>query len=305
MPKGSDWFYFIIVNLGFLIQISIIQFQKAYMNIQKNWAENRNNPLYLLFSSNPQQDFTTSVQNIQSTFMSYLLEPLNYITANLSTMGAGYTDSFNNFRNVISNIRSFLSSIVEMIMGVLLNIIIEFQKIIMKMKDIVGKLIAVMVVLLYMIEDCIMTAESVWNGLPGKSIRSLASFTCFHPDTLVKTQTGQIYTIEHLPVNETLENGHQIVSVMKLNRSTDNPFYEMSGGVDGKPIFVTGFHLIYDPFSKRYLNVKDHPDSKRRDDILSDVVYCLITDDHHITLGQRRFHDWEDDDIRKTVVTTI
>jgi hypothetical protein len=216
-------------------------------------------------------------------------------------MGTGYTNSFNDFRTQISNVRSFLSGIVDMVMGVFLNIMIEFQKIIMKIKDIVGKLIAIMVVTLYTIEDCITTAQSVWNGLPGQSIRAVGSFTCFHPDTLVKTQSGNTHTIEHLPVHEILENGHQIVSVMKLNRSVDNPFYEIAGGVDGTPIFVTGHHLMYDPDTLRYRCVKDLPDAKRRDDIESDVVYCLITHDHHITLGQRRFHDWEDDEVRKTV----
>jgi hypothetical protein len=299
MPRGSDWFFFIVVNLGFIIQIIIVQAQKTILNIQNNWVENRNNPLYLLFSSNPQQDFTTSIQNIQSSYMSYLLEPLNYITSNLSTMGGGYTDSLNDIRTVISNVRSFLSGIVEMVMGVFLNIMIEFQKVIMKMKDIVGKLIGIMVVALYMIQDCILTLQSAWNGLPGQSVRAVGSFTCFHPKTLVKTQSGRVYTIEELPVHEILEKGTPIVSVMKLNRGADNPFYELTGGVDGSPIWVTGHHLIW--FQNRYRNVKDHPEARLREDVESDIVYCLITEDHHIELGTRRFHDWEDDDVRKTV----
>jgi hypothetical protein len=125
MPTGSDWIKFTYVNLCFIIQIIIIYTSLSLINIQDNWAVNRNNPLFLIFSNNPEQDFSYLVQNIQTNYMGYLLEPLNFITSNLGNMGGLLTDSLNDVRNVISNIRTFLATLTQNIYGVFLNIVIE------------------------------------------------------------------------------------------------------------------------------------------------------------------------------------
>jgi hypothetical protein len=299
MPKGSDWFNFIIVSLGFIIQIAIIKLSAAYDDIMNNWAENKSNPLFLIFSSNPQQDFTLMIQNVQSSFMGYLLEPLNYITSNLATMGGGFTDTLNNMRTEISNIRTFLSSIGDSIMGVFLNIIIEFQKIIIKTKDIIGKVIAIVVVSLYMIETSIKTVESLWNGPPGQTFRSMGNMvSCFHPDTLLKTVDGKIVSIQNIEIDEILEGGHKVFSLMKFKKRAHEPYYLLKNGVNGTHIYVTGEHVIYDETTKNPVCVKDHKDAIVAPHIESEFVYCLITESHYIQIGDRLFHDWEDDEVR-------
>jgi hypothetical protein len=299
MPKGSDWFNFIIVSLGFIIQISVIMLSSAYDDIMDNWAENKSNPLFLIFSSNPQQDFTLMIQNVQTSFMSYLLEPLNFVTSNLSTMGGGFSDTLNDMRTEISNIRTFLSSISDSIMGIFLNIIIEFQKIIIKTKDIIGKIIAIVVVSLYMIETCIKTVESLWNGPPGQTFRAIGNMvSCFHPDTLLRTVDGSIISIKNIEIDAVLEGGHKVFSLMKFKKRVHEPYYMLSKGVNGFPIFVTGEHLIYDEKTNRPLCVKHHKDAILATDIESEYVYCLITESHFIQIGDRLFHDWEDDEVR-------
>ena len=51
-------------------------------NVKKNWALYRCNPFVMPFASvfgqDPKTNFTYCIQNIQTGFMSTLLEPLNY-----------------------------------------------------------------------------------------------------------------------------------------------------------------------------------------------------------------------------------
>jgi hypothetical protein len=214
-------------------------------------------------------------------------------------MGGNFTNSMNDFRSVISNIRSFLSSIVDMVMGVFLNLVIEFQKIIIKIRDMMGKFIGIFVVMLYLMQDCVDTVNSAWNGKPGQTVRQIGNFSCFHPDTILKTRSGKLYSIKNIPVNETLENGSKIQAVMVLNRGVDDIYYRFSGGVNGNQIYVTGMHLIWNNEKNCFCNVKDHPDAKIERKIEGEIVYSLITDDHRIQIGKRCFYDWEDDNERE------
>lgn len=293
MPTGSDWIHFIYVNFCFIIQIVIIYSYLSILNIQENWAVNRNNPLYLIFSSNPEEDFSYLVQNIQSNYMGYLLEPLNFITSNLGSMGGFLTDALNDVRTVISNIRTFLSDLTETIYGVFLNIIIEFQKIIIKIKDLVQKLVAIMAVILNLVSTSIDTMESGWNGPGGQIVRDIGNFSCFHPETLVKLASGKVCKIKNLNLGDILENGSKVNVTMKLLKGNQDIFYRFSKGVDGSNIYVTGMHLVF--YNGKYIYVKDHPDSIKEENMESEYLSCLVTSDHKIQLGERLFHDWDDD----------
>ena len=293
MPTGSDWIKFTYVNLCFIIQIIIIYTSLSLINIQDNWAVNRNNPLFLIFSNNPEQDFSYLVQNIQTNYMGYLLEPLNFITSNLGNMGGLLTDSLNDVRNVISNIRTFLATLTQNIYGVFLNIVIEFQKIIIKIKDLVQKLVAIMAVLLNIVSTSIDTMESGWNGPGGQMVRDIGNFACFHPDTLVKLHSGKICKIKNLKLGDIIENGSKVNATLKLAKGDQDIYYRFSHGVNGSNIYVTGMHLIF--YKEKYIYVKDHPDAIIEKNMETEYVSSLITSDHKIQIGKILFHDWDDD----------
>jgi len=296
MPRGSDWVNFIYVNILFILQISIVYSYLSILDIQENWLKYRNNPLFLIFSSDIQKDFTHLIQNIQANFMGYLLEPLTYITSNLASLGGNLTNSLQDTRTVISNVRTFISTLGENIMGIFLNLIIEFQKIVIKMKDLVGKLVGIMVVILYTIETCIRTMQSGWNGPPGEIVRKIADFACFHPDTKVLLVGGRVKRMKHLALCDVLEDGSVVSVLLKLTKSREDVFYRFSGGVEGSPIYVTGEHLIMSSELGEYTAVKNHPDAVLEKGMESDYLSCIITNTHQIKLGTRVFHDWDDDE---------
>ena len=298
MPKGSDWINFIYVNLGFVAQVVAMYYFTAIQDIKSNWPKYRCNPIYMPLSDNIEQDFVYCIQNMQTNYMGYLLQPLTYITSNLSVMGNGFMNSIDGIRTMLSNIRTFATSIIESIFGVFLNIIIEFQKIIIGMKDLIGKQIGILVSMMYIMDGSIKTMQSAWNGPPGQMVRALSG-ACFLPETNIRLNNGDIKMMKDLDLGDVLENDIKILSIMKL----DNPnkkykLYKFENkGVNGENIYVTGKHMVFSEKHNKFVYVEEHPDAKEQDEIQSSWFSCLITHNNNIKIGDMLFWDWEDDAI--------
>jgi prophage DNA circulation protein len=110
---------------------------------------------------------------MQSDYMGYLLEPVNYMTSVTAGSLGDISGSMNNFRNMFSYIRDSIAGIVTGIFGVFLNMLIEFQKITMGIKDLMGKTTGILTTLLYVVDGSMMTMQSGWNGPPGQLVRSI------------------------------------------------------------------------------------------------------------------------------------
>jgi hypothetical protein len=225
--------------------------------------------------------------------MGYLLEPLTFITSSLSNMMGGFMNDINNVRYMFSNIRGYISNIFQSIFGVFLNLVIAFQKIIISIKDIFGKTIGVMVSFLYILDGSIKTMGSAWNGPSGQLVRSLGK--CFHPDTNITLKNGNIVKIKDINLGDVLINGSVVQATMKIDNTDINTYEDLyiikNNGVNNEDILVTGSHLIYD--NGIFITVKEYKDAVKSEE-KTNVLSCLITNDHKIQIGNKIFWDWED-----------
>ena len=266
----------------------------AISEIKNNWAKYRCNPMFMPLSDNIEKDFVECIQTSQVNFMGYLLQPINYIIDSLTSMGGEFTQSLDYIRTMISSIRSMITSIIQNVFGVFLNLVIEFQKITIGIKDLVGKIIGIMVTLMYLIDGSVKTMQSTWNGPPGQMIRSLGGM-CFKPNTKIKLKNGSTVKMMDLNLGDTLENGSIIDVLMRVNNKFNESYYKFSNnGVNNTSIYVTGTHMIFNDLTNTFIKVKDHPDSIPTD-VTDNYFISLITDDHHIKIGKYTFWDWEDD----------
>lgn len=294
MPKGVDWLNFIYVNLGFVAQVFVMYYFSAVAEIKNNWPKYRCNPIFMPLSDNIEKDFVYCVQNMQTNFMGYLLQPINYIINSLSAVGGDFSQSLNFIRTMISNIRSFFTSIIQNVFGVFLNLVIEFQKITIGIKDLVGKIIGILVTMMYIMDGALKTMQSAWNGPPGQMVQALGGM-CFHPYTKIKLNNGSIVMMKDLNLGDILENGSRVDVLMKVDNKFNEPYYKLVGkGVDGDTIYVTGTHMIFSENENKYIEVKNHPDAIETD-IRENWFSTIITDDHTIKIGEHLFWDWEDD----------
>ena len=266
MPSGTNWLNFTFVNLGFIIQIVLMFYWIMAAEIRKDWQKYRCNPMFMPLSNNMQEDFTYCVQNIQTNYMGFLLQPITFLVSSLTTLGGDLGESLNNARNMISNIRTFVTSITGNIFGVFQNIIIEFEKTTIAINDVVRKFVG-------------------------------ALGSCFHPDTKVRLQSGDLVFMKDLDLGAILENGSRVDTVMRINNTRNEPFYKLPCNKDGTSdtdVYATGTHLV--KHNGQFIKVVDHPYAERQP-LTNNTSWftCLITNDHKIPLSGYTFWDWEDD----------
>ena len=295
MPTGKNWLNFIYINLVFIIQMFMMVYFIALIDIEKNWPQYRCNPMFMIFSKNISDDFTYCVQNTQINLMGYLLQPFTYLISSVTSIGGEFLQNLDGIRNLFKFIRDFITSIVQNIFSVFQNLIIQFQVIIISLKDMIGKTIGIVITLMYIMDGSIKTLQSAWNGPNGQLVRALGGASCFHPETKCKLQNGTIFSMKDLPLGSILENGSTVFSTMKIDNTNKIGFYKIKNGVNGEDIYVTGTHFIYDTLLEKFVQVKDYRHAIKEDTISSDWFSCLITSDNKIPIGKHVFWDWEDD----------
>jgi hypothetical protein len=294
MPTMNNYLNLIYVNLGFLAQITVMMYFKSVLEIRENWPLYRCNPPYWVFSENISDDFTYCVQNTQMNLMGYLLQPLNYMVTSLTSVGGQFNEAINNIRMMFSSIRGFVSDIIENVFGVFLNLIVEFQKIIISIKDMVGKMIGIVVTIMYVLDGSIKTMNSAWSGPPGQLVRAIGS--CFHPKTEITLANGKHYKMEDAPLGAELKDGGKIFAVLKIDNPKKEPLYKIKG--KEQYIYVTGNHFVLDKTNNnKWVQVKDYKFAEIQPDFIPEYFSCLITTNRRIKIDDVIFWDWEDDEL--------
>lgn len=307
--KSSDITLTLFIIIVFIALFLVNILSVGIKNIEDNWPTYRCNPVVMpfagLFGQDATQNFTYCIQTMQSNYMDFLLQPVHYNLDIIGNLGASITGDIDSVRAFINNLRNDITSMIQDVFSVFLNILIEFQKILMSIKDMVGRMTAILTTLLYTVSGSITTMESVWAGPPGQLVKALQGL-CFHPDTLLCLEDGRTVKIKDIELNSVLKHpkscsGAVVQSVMKISNLNNGrhreTLYSMKGE-ENTSFLVSGCHLIYDQDMKDFIPVQvwiqRHPTDGCQSNENDDVLYCLITSNHTIPIGNWLFHDWED-----------
>ena len=181
MPKGSEWVKFLYVNLAFIFQVFAMYFFIQLKAIKEKWPEYRCNPVYMPLAGvitdgedSIAGNFAFCIQQMQSSFMGYLLQPLESIMGSLGNISFGMLDDITNARNMMGFLRLNFGEIFGKIAGMFANIVTEFMKIMLGIKDITGKTIGIMVVMQRVMETSMLGVKSMWHGMPGDMVATMA-----------------------------------------------------------------------------------------------------------------------------------
>lgn len=292
MPRGSDWFNFVYVNMAYLALIFVISIFLRLQEIRKNWPKYRCNPVYMPFADDVSKNFTHCVQNMQANYMGYLLQPIWTTISSMQSMATDTMGSLQNFRKMIAFIRDSFGGIMGSVMGIFVNLVFEFQKITIAVKDSVAKLSGTVVTFMYMMDGVRMTLGSVWSGPPGQMTRSL----CFHPDTSIILQDGEKKAMKDLCLGNVLNNGSRVIGTMCIANVNEEALFRIPINSGLSSVLVTGAHYMLNRNTGKYIRVRDHPEAVHTSETPTEFA-CLIMDDHRICIGEHEFWDWDDDAI--------
>ena len=291
-PTGKHWMNFIYINLAFITIVCIMVYYISIKEIKKNWGKYRCNPMFMVFSDNIADDFTTCINTVQNHSIGPLLTPVTTEIGDLQSASEQQNQQIQESKSSIDNLNFSLDSSMSSMDNKFSNSSVELQKITYGIKDLMGKMGAIAVSMMYVLQGNVHTMKSAWNGPPGQIMRKLASLGhCFHPDTKLILKNGKSVCMKDVPLGSILENGSKVVSVMKVDPCGE-PLLKIQSS--GQPIYVTGSHLIKEDGDFSFIKVADHPNAESQDAVKSDWYSCLITDNHLIKIGDYIFWDWED-----------
>jgi len=93
---------------------------------------------------------------------------------------------------------------------------------------------------------------------------------------------------------------------MKISNKKDSEYlYKISNqGILNQDIYVTGSHLIFDKYNKKFIKVEDY-NLATKTNIKLDWFCCLITDTHNIKIGKEIFWDWEDHFLKFNMIDNL
>ena len=298
----SDLTLSIIVIVMFIFLYIFNLVVVGMQRIKENWPVYRCQPLVMPFASffghDTGKNYAYCIQSMQKGFMDDLLKPLSFNVNLLGDITGDLTKDFNHFREFTKYFRFSMMDAFSNIFATLFNMMVEIQRAIISIKDMVGKVVGIMTTTLYVLDGSVMTMESAWSGPPGGLVRAL----CFHPETQLNLKNGNKVLMKDIELNSILENGTRVLSVMKISNLDENgnmieKMYKVKRNIkdikDDEYILVSGSHLVYNPDSKQFVEVKDLPSSEISQ-VNCETLSCLITSNHTIPIGSWIFHDWED-----------
>lgn len=323
--KTGDILLSVFIILLFFILYFVNLLAIDSKEIEKNWPKYRCNPTIMPFASilgpkgtNSSDNFVYCVQNMQKNYMEHLLQPVNYNMNVLSETIGETNKSLFSAQSFISDLRTKITSNFKNIFGVFSNIVVEVQRNTINIKDTFSKIIAIITSFIFILDGSVKTSSSLWAGPPGKMIRAISKIKipkikapkCFHPETLIENNKGEILNIKDVLLGDTLKNNSVVIATLKINnldkdKNQIKSFYKFkNSGIINKSgekedIYVTGSHLVFDENSENFIMVKNHEKSVKTYK-KTDYFICLITSNHLITIGDYIFHDWEDNNGSKS-----
>jgi hypothetical protein len=305
--KSSDIGLTLLIFIIFIALYASNLLAIGIQNIKNNWSKYRCNPMVIPLSKTLSPDgisasdnFIHCVQNVQKNYMTKLLQPVNFNLNLSATILGSITETIDSFRAFFDKIKNLMRDIFGNIFSVFLNLIIEVQRVTINIKDLFGKVVAIMGTMMYILSGSIMTMESAWKGPPGGLVRTVSKIKirCFDPDTLIKTINNDYVKMSELKLGDRLKDGGEIVGTMQINNLDENgnpidPYYVLKNGENNECIYVSGTHLIYNPYTMEFEMVSENENAVKTSRY-GNFFTCLITSNHIIPIGKHVFHDWED-----------
>lgn len=292
--KSSDLFLSFFILLVFVGIYAFNTFTVGIEKIKKNWAVYRCNPTIMPFASwfghDPVSNFSYCIQNMQTSYMSYLLKPTEYAFSVVTKMLGNIVNVVELIRQKIASLVNNIKNIIMSIMGTFINIVIQFQLLVTKLKDTIAKVLGMVTTMVYIVDGGVKTGQSVYNGPVGDAVR----FMCFHPDTPIKMDDGTMKPMKDIQISEKLDQNRDVIAVMKMKGSSRDTFYKLFSKELDQYIYVTGGHTIKDETTGKFVHVKDVKEAEECPEMDNTRMCCLITDDHLIQVGEYTFWDWDD-----------
>jgi hypothetical protein len=165
----------------FMILTATTLFSTGMQNLKDNWPIYRCNPIIMPIAGfigdvSTEENFSFCIQDTMSALTPALTQPFAYMQDLSTNTLQNLVGSMSSAQGEQSSMRFNFGGIITTLYDTFLNVIIQFNTMFLKLKDTQGKLVGVVTVMLYVITLAQYTFQGMWDGIPGKLIRSFDKF---------------------------------------------------------------------------------------------------------------------------------
>lgn len=288
----NSWFASLLILFLFFSVGILVSIQTGLKKIEENWHKDPNpwkcNPMYMPLAGYVESEnrpitqiFNDCVNKEMDT--DKLLGPIyGSLSMAMDTASAGM-GAIGSAANAVSENNMGFMSVFGKIGTMVKNATLYFRIVLSKVVSIFSKLAATFTVFTYMGETFAKTMASTTDSNLFSVLTAGAS--CIKGNTPIRLQNGELRHIKDLKEGDVLEGDVTVKEVIEADGSPDNPYYKIYSHNLQKYIYVTGNHLIYDELTDGMIEVRYYSKAIKTDKY-DEKVYCLITSNHLIPIGE-------------------
>ena len=124
-----------------------------------------------------------------------------------------------------------------------------------------------------------------FNVISTSNVPTLPTY-CFDKNTIITLKDKSKKFIKDIKLGDVLNDG-SIVEALMVSSSNNIIMYKF------KNIIVSSKHKIYDKLNG-WINIEDHPQSKKIENYNEPYIYCLSTNTKIININDDKFSDWDE-----------
>jgi len=294
-------------------------------------------PFASIFGVNTFENYSSCSWNILKVFFSKLVKPILYVFEMIFKNMSNMANTLNFMRKYIYSVRKFIMSYILDLMNRLesftetlrftlikVNVMIKKnQALITIVKYITQILVSMLSWIKNIVRPIIMSiilwgismSYILWLIFPPFSyiMGTLAagaglSYSCFGPDVKIALLNGELIPIKNIDLSMMMKNRSIVRGIIRTKPDFNN-LYDLHGTV------VTGDHPIL--FNDKWVRINKHPNAKKiycdgeklyslnkyqeeyknYDKEKLNELYCLITSDNRIFIGEDEYSDYTESDI--------
>jgi hypothetical protein len=166
----------------FVILVMNITLTLSKNSIQSNWPNYRCNPLVMPIAGklspdgmSTQDNFSFCIQEIVRGFAPAVTAPLQYVQAMTLNLVGNSTTAQEATMKEQEKTKDSAGGMFGNVFNVLLGVVVEFRLMLVRLSDAQGKLAGAMATVMYILTAVSYTFQSMWNGIPGKMIKSFGN----------------------------------------------------------------------------------------------------------------------------------
>ena len=163
-----------------IVFVSMIMFSVFALGLQKlkdDWPKNKCNPSYMPFAKmvgvDPGENFNQCMAEVQESLMDTFLGPVNASIASIGKVAEGTVEATNSLRKTTSGLTLMIPSMEGQIFNIFGEFVVYLRKFTINLTSTMQKVMALATVFMNYILGFKYTAQSMWCGTVGNSLRAM------------------------------------------------------------------------------------------------------------------------------------